>query len=263
MEKALIISIPHSGEKIPSEGSWLKDLPEPIQMCDVDRYVDRLYESVIAELKIDSVKTEWHRYVADLNRIPSDVDQDSVEGATNPSGTHTTGLHWVKTTRGDQLMPSPISHEIHESIVEKYHRPFHATLEQLFEAKKQAGFQKVFHLDAHSMPSTGTNAHRDPGETRAEIVVSDVDGVSCEPEFRDLVVSCYEEAGFQVKCNWPYKGGRVTQTYGHPSKGQHSIQVEINRSLYMDEETKRMKEPQFTETKGKIEKAVRRLLVQI
>ena len=263
MEKALIISIPHSGEKIPPEGEWLKDLPEPIQMCDVDRYVDRLYESVIDELKIDSIKAEWHRYVADLNRIPSDVDTDSVVGSENPSGTHTTGLHWVKTTRGDQLMPSPISKELHEEIIQKYHRPFHAGVESLFAKKKSAGYEKVFHLDAHSMPSQGTSAHRDPGETRAEIVISDVDGVSCEPAYRDLVVSCYEEAGFQVKLNWPYKGGRVTQTYGHPSKGQHSIQVEINRALYMNEETKQIAEPQFAETKAKIEKAVRRLWDQI
>jgi N-formylglutamate amidohydrolase len=263
MEKALIITIPHSGEKIPPEGDWLKALPEPIQMCDVDRYVDRLYGPIIKELGIDCVMAEWHRYVADLNRLPEDVDADSVEGHANPPGTHTTGLHWVKTTRGDVLMPNPITAQAHDEIVEKFHRPFHVSVENLFAKKKSLGLEKVYHLDAHSMPSVGTSAHRDPGERRAEIVVSDSDGKSCEPEFRDLVVACYEEAGFQVVCNWPYKGGRVTQTYGHPSKGQHSIQVELNRDLYMDEETKKIKEPGFSETQVKIEKAVRRLYDQI
>lgn len=263
MEKALIISIPHSGEEIPPEGKWLKGLPEPVQMCDVDRYVDRIYEPIIKELKIDSVKTRWHRYVADLNRLPEDVDLDSVLGHFNPSGSHTTGLHWVKTTRGQVLMPEPISQEMHDTIIEKYHRPFHASIEALFAKKKAAGFEKVYHLDAHSMPSKGTSAHKDPGEQRAEIVISDQDGKTCENEFRELVVSCYEDAGFQVVCNWPYKGGRVTQTYGHPNKGQHSIQVELNRRLYMDEETKQIVEPLFSETKAKIEKAVRSLYEKV
>ena len=160
-------------------------------------------------------------------------------------------------------MPQPMSQDMHARIIEKFHRPFHAAVEELFEKKKQAGFQKVYHLDAHSMPSKGTSAHKDPGELRAEIVVSDVDGTSCEPQFRDLVVSCYKEAGFQVVCNWPYKGGRVTQTYGHPDIGQHSIQVELNRKLYMDEESKKILEPLFSETKVKIEKAVRKLYEQI
>ena len=86
----------------------------------------------------------------------------------------------------------------------------------------------------------GTRMHRDPGERRADIVVSDCLGKSCDPHFRDLVIAAYTISGFKVGYNWPYMGGRVTEQYGHPSKGQHAIQVELNRALYMDEKTKKL-----------------------
>lgn len=236
--KAFFVSIPHSGEAIPKEVEWLKGLPEPIVMCDVDRYVDRLYSDIISGLNIPLVKTRWHRYVVDLNRLPEDVDADSVIGSSNPSGKFTTGLHWVKTTRGQQLMPAPISKALHDQLVERYFNPFHAQVRSQYDAFRAKGASKVFHLDAHSMPSLGTSAHRDPGQTRADIVVSDWEGKSCEASFKDLVMTAYQQAGLKVAYNWPYLGGRVTQTYGKPELGQHAIQVEISRALYMDEETK-------------------------
>ena len=249
------ISIPHSGEKVPTEASWLLDFDEVTLMCDVDRYVDQLYSSAIESLQIPSVKTEWHRYVVDLNRWSDDVDVDSVEGSPNPSGRFTTGLHWVKTTTGVQLMRQPISKVLHQKLVEKYFQPFHAAVRSQYSMFKEKGFQNVYHLDAHSMPSQGTAAHRDPGTQRPQIVVSDCEGVSCRADYKDLVIEAYKSAGFEVAYNWPYKGGRVTQTYGKPSLGQQALQVELNRALYMDEKTKQKNE-RFSQTQGQILKAI-------
>jgi N-formylglutamate deformylase len=238
-EKAFLISIPHSGERIPPETPWLKNLPERLLMFDVDRFVDRLYAPVIEKLGISMVvKTDWHRYAVDLNRWADDVDQDSVAGHLNASGKFPRGLHWSITTLGEKLMPGPMPPEVHREIVRRYFEPFHAEVREKLAALKRLGAKRTFHLDAHSMPSMGTKEHRDPGEKRKDIVVSDVDGKSCSEFFRDLVVSSYEAAGFEVGYNWPYKGGRLTETYGHPEQGQEAIQVELNRSLYMNEETK-------------------------
>jgi len=236
--KPFFLSIPHSGERVPHEANWLQGLAEPILMCDVDRFVDRLYAPVVEELRLTCVKTQWHRYVVDLNRLPEDVDADSVVGSANPSGKFTTGLHWVKTTRGTRLMPKPIPQALHQQLVTRYFEPFHSDVRDTYEFFRDHGAAKVYHLDAHSMPSKGTAAHRDPGETRADIVVSDGEGKSCETWFKDLVISAYEKAGLKVRYNWPYLGGRVTQTYGKPERGQHAIQVEISRALYMNEESK-------------------------
>ncbi|MEM7647074.1 MAG: N-formylglutamate amidohydrolase [Pseudomonadota bacterium] len=91
------VSIPHSGEQIPDEVTWLKNLPEPTLMRDVDRYVDVLYQPALNELKITSIVTSWHRYVVDLNRKPDQFDGAAVEGALLPAGTEPKGLHWSVT----------------------------------------------------------------------------------------------------------------------------------------------------------------------
>lgn len=260
--KPFIVTIPHSGEQIPTEATWLQGLGEPLVMCDIDRFVDRLYVPTLEELKIPAVVAEWHRYVVDLNRVPEDIDQDSVVGSVSPSGTHPNGYHWVFTTRGTRLMPKPISRELHGEWTQKIYEPFHQAVRGLYADFFSRGFEKVYHLDAHSMPSMGTQAHRDPGERRAEIVVSDFDGVSCEPRFKDLVMESYRSAGFQVGYNWPYKGGRLTQVYGQPAKGQHALQVELNRGLYMDEETKQIL-PQSDEVRRKISMALHRILQEL
>ena len=108
---------------------------------------------------------------------------------------------------------------LHKELINKYYWPFHEKVKATYEAIKAQGFSKVYHIDAHSMPSLGTQFHRDPGETRAEIVISDLEGKSCEPEFKDLVVHSFKSAGFEVAYNWPYKGGRVTEIYGPAWKG--------------------------------------------
>ncbi len=258
--KSLLITIPHSGERIPDEAPWLKGLPETLLMYDVDRYVDRLYEPTINKFKIPSVKTEWHRYAIDLNRLEDDVDADSVEDHKNLTGKYPRGLHWSITTMGERLMPKPISKETHDLLIQKYFRPFHQQVKDTVAKMKQAGATEIYHVDAHSMPSVGTKEHRDPGETRADIVVSDCGGISCSTWFKDLVISAYEKAGFKIAYNWPYLGGRVTETYGRPKEGHHSIQVELKRGLYMDEKTKAFLPGPSAEVQLKLEAAVSSIL---
>ncbi len=263
IKRAFIITIPHSGERVPDETPWLATLPETLLMCDVDRYVDKLYAPVLQELEIPHVKTEWHRYAVDLNRWRDDVDADSVQGHTNPSGKFPRGLHWSITTKGEKLMPAPMPLETHDVLVEKYFEPFHRDVRNLFSAVKARGADIVYHLDAHSMPSVGTKEHRDPGERRADIVVSDSDGKSCSAMFKDLVIDAYKSAGFQVGYNWPYKGGRVTETYGDPQRGQESIQVELNRALYMNEETKKLIPEKLASLQNQLKKAVEKIFAAL
>lgn len=259
--KSLLITIPHSGERIPEEAPWLNGLPETLLMYDVDRYVDRLYDPIIKKHNLPNVKTEWHRYAIDLNRLPDDVDADSVENHTNPSGKFPRGLHWSITTMGEKLMPKPISPQLHDILVKKYFEPFHAQVRETVEKMKKAGATEIYHIDAHSMPSVGTKEHRDPGETRADIVVSDCGGKSCSTWFKDLVISSYEKAGFKVAYNWPYLGGRVTETYGRPSQNHHAIQVELKRGLYMDEKTKAFLPGPSAEVQKKLESAISGIMV--
>lgn len=249
-----IVTIPHSGEEVPSQTPWLKTLPEEILMCDVDRYVDRLYEPQLKSLHIPMVKTKWHRYAVDLNRIPDDVDANSVEGSANKPGMHNRGFHWYVTTLGHKLFEKPMSLKTHNELKALIYDPFHKEVKHAYN--QLAKFKNIYHIDAHSMPSLGTNMHRDPGQKRADIVISDCDGKSCSEEFKDLVIAAYVTAGFKVGYNWPYAGGRVTEQYGDPQKGHHAIQVELNRELYMDEKSKKYNEVNADKIQKKIYKAL-------
>ncbi len=210
-------------------------------MCDVDRFVDQLYRPASEKLGLPTIQTEWHRYAADLNRVPEDVDSDSVIDSKNPSGSFSRGFHWVMTTHETRLMKQPISIETHRKLVQLIYEPFHESIRNQYKKFLDQGVKDIFHLDLHSMPGLGTRQHRDPGELRAEIVVSDCKGASSRRDFVDLVITCYARAGFKVAYNWPYFGGRVSEQYGDPQNGQHCVQVELNRSLYMDENSKRLK----------------------
>ena len=87
-------------------------------------------------------------------------------------------------------------------------------------------------------------------------MVSDRNGVSCETRFKDLVIEAYKKLGFEVAYNWPYIGGRITEHYGQPARGQHTIQVEMNRALYMDETTKKPLADKFAAVQKRVEQAV-------
>ena len=238
IQNQLLVTIPHSGEKVPDQCPWLKSLPEPILFCDVDRYVDVLYAPALKELHLPSVKTDWHRYAGDLNRLPEDVDAGTVEASENPAGKFSRGFHWQHTTLKQVLMPTPMSQKTHEELVELIYNPFHQEIQNQIKSLKSRGAQIVYHLDVHSMPSVGTSEHRDPGQERADVVVSDSSGRSSSSEFVDLVIAAYVRAGFRVAYNWPYLGGRVTENYGRPNQQHHCVQVELKRSLYMNEADK-------------------------
>lgn len=261
-QKAFLVTIPHSGEKVPVETPWLQKHPEVLLMYDVDRYVDRLYEPALQSLKVPFIKTEWHRYAIDLNRIPDDVDQGSVIGHQNPKGKFSRGLHWTITTAGETLQPEPMTQALHDELVQKYFEPFHRDVRDALKLLRKRS-KVTYHLDAHSMPSVGTKEHRDPGERRADIVISDCEGTSCSHEYRDLVIAAYESAGFKTRVNWPYIGGRVTETYGRPQDGQHSIQVELNRGLYMNEKTKQLTLALLPEIQQKLKLALEAVYVSL
>lgn len=254
-QKPFFVTIPHSGEKIPDLTPWLLKLSEPTLMRDVDRYVDILYQDNLQELGIPLVKTEWHRYAVDLNRLPGDIDRSSVKDAPNEKGFER-GFHWSVTTFKEKLISEPMSFDTHVKLKDLIYEPFHKQVKEKYTGlRAQLQKQTIYHLDLHSMPSLGTSMHLDPGEHRADVVISDSNQKSCSRLFRDLVISAYVTAGFKVGYNWPYKGGRLTEEYGKPQEGQQVLQVEMNRALYMNEDTKKLNSD-YQKVSQKLKKAL-------
>ena len=264
----LFVSIPHSGAQIPPLADWLKNIEEAILKQDLDAFVDDLYQPALIEHSIPSVFFKWHRYSVDVNRFSTDISHLTVEksesllkeksgckGKALTQNKAPSDIHWHQTTKGDQLITKPLSKKKHEALIRLYFAPFHREIKDCIEKYKKTGYKNIYLLDLHSMPSQGLSFHRDKGEKRKDIVISDNEGCSCSKQFRDLVVEAYQRSGFEVALNWPYKGGAITQTYGRPALGQHCLQVELNRRLYMDEKTKR-KNINYTRVQTQLKKAI-------
>ncbi len=273
----LFMSIPHSGIKTPPEAYWLKGLDSSVLMCDVDAFVDDLYKPALKELQIPSVFFKWHRYSVDVNRFSTDTSPKTVKGKEDQNLKERTkinmfyriterlkellqtkkkkgyknridnneikkspsDIHWHRTTKGDLLIQEPLSKKLHEDLIKNYFDFFHQKIKEQIRDLKKIGHENIYILDLHSMPSKGLAFHKDKGENRKQIVISDNKGKSCSKVFRDLIITAYQKAaGFEVGLNWPYVGGAITQHYGQPGMGQHCLQVELNRNLYMDEKTK-------------------------
>ena len=120
--------------------------------------------------------------------------------------------------------------------IDTCYRPYHAALTQLVEFAKRRFGQAVI-VDCHSMPSVGGPMDRDPGARRVDFVLGDAYGAACHPSLTLAAEAKLRSLGYAVHRNMPYAGGYTTRHYGDPAHGQHALQIEINRALYMDEDS--------------------------
>ena len=86
------------------------------------------------------------------------------------------------------------------------------------------------------MKSRGNAMNDDAGKLRPDFVVSDRDGTTAGGGFTEHVAETLRALGYDVRINDPYKGAELIRAYAKPSERRHSIQIEINRRLYMDED---------------------------
>jgi len=129
----------------------------------------------------------------------------------------------------------PISYSEAEARIRDIYMPFHETLRSLLE-KTHRQFGEAVLIDCHSMPSIGGAYEDDIDANRPDIVLGDRYGTACAPELVEAAERILRSMGYRVTRNNPYAGGFNTEHYGAPAQGLHALQIEINRTLYMDEQ---------------------------
>jgi N-formylglutamate amidohydrolase len=221
-ETPLVVEVPHAGVGVPR--AFIGDLIAPVRSLgrDADLHVDALYQDA-PDFGATLLVAKVSRYVVDLNRAETDWDKD---GARMPRG-----LVWHATTDGNPCLARPLTRADVDARLDLVHRPYHAQLKKLLDAKR-AKFGLAVLLAAHSMPSTGRG-----GIVRADVVPGTQGRTTASARFIDEVEAHANRAGFEVRHDEPYKGGYSTRTYGQPIDAVHAVQVEIARRLYMDENT--------------------------
>ena len=126
--------------------------------------------------------------------------------------------------------------------IEALYKPYHRALRRLINKAHQA-FGTVILVDCHSMPSIGVS--RDEPR-RPDIVIGDRYGTSCATLLPDIVEEIMSGLGYSIGRNKPYAGGFITEHYGNPASGLHTVQLELNRAIYMDER-RRERGPRFAQ----------------
>ena len=236
---ALVLDSPHSGFEFPA------DFDAAVSEFDLrdgeDCFVDQLYLPAV-ELGIPLLAARFPRTYLDPNRHRGDIDLDLIEGGAwpheyVPSGKARIGksLVWRTLDDGRPIYSRKLRvDEVHQRI-DRFHAPYHRGLTQLLESAHSA-FGVVYHLNCHSMNSVaGEMGEGGAGTTRADFVLGDRDGTTCDPAFTEFVRAALAAMGYTVKVNDPYKGVELVRAYSDPARGRHSLQLEINKQLYMDE----------------------------
>jgi N-formylglutamate amidohydrolase len=236
----LVLDSPHSGHFFPDDFDAVVSESELRE--GEDCFVDELYAGG-PEIGAPLLAALWPRTYLDPNRHAGDVDLDLIEGAWpgeyRPSGKAKVGkaLIWRTLEDGRPIYLKKLGVEEVLKRIQGFHAPYHAAIQNLLN-ETHARFGRVYHINCHSMRSVAGRQSEDrEGNVRADFVLGDRDGSSCDPAFTEFVRSALAGRGYQVKVNDPYKGVELVRAYSDPKAGRHSLQIEISKRLYMDEST--------------------------
>lgn len=232
-----VFNSPHSGATYPADFLASSRLNAQAIRRSEDCFVDALFEPVVG-LGAPLMRAHFPRAFLDLNREPYELDPAMFDGALPPyvnsrSVRVAGGLGTIARVVADAEEIYAFRLPVIEAVnrIERLYKPYHTTLARLI-GRTYARFGVAVLIDCHSMPSS---ERAGDGRRRPDMVVGDRYGTSAAPGLTDAVIALLSGLGYSVSRNRPYAGGYITEHYGRPLKGLHAIQIEINRSLYMDE----------------------------
>jgi N-formylglutamate amidohydrolase len=234
-----VFNAPHAGRNYPPSFVRQSRLdPHGLRRSE-DCYVDLLFADV-AKLGAPLLVAHFPRAFLDVNREAYELDPRMFEGrlpgfANTRSMRVAGGLGSIPRIVGDGQEIYSARLPVSEAFlrIDRYYRPYHRALHDLVQDARRA-FGAAYLFDCHSMPSASLGADI---AARPDIVLGDRYGTSCSAVLIDAAQAEFETAGLSVARNRPYAGGFITEHYGSPTGGVHALQIEINRALYMDEET--------------------------
>jgi N-formylglutamate amidohydrolase len=240
----LLVDVSRSGREYPKE--YRSPLPFTTVHDNVSMYVEDLWggaPAVGATLLYCSFPNTW----IDVNRHELDMDPAIVDGewpvALKPTARTLEGLGLIKTKAryGEPFQEGRLSIAAIDERLNRYYRPYHAELKRIAD-DLYGRFGRLTQISCHCMSAVGAPTHPDAGQPRADFCVSDLKGVSASKEAMARVVDTLKSYGYSVSVNAPYVGNELIRRIGNPARRIDSIQVEINKKLFMDTKTFRATE---------------------
>lgn len=239
---ALVCDSPHSGTTYPDDFGHAVSLAD-LRKCE-DTLVDALWADV-PEVGGTLIHARFPRSYIDANRACTDIDlamlSEPWPGDVQPSERCITlgnGLVFSKTTTLADIYDRKLGASEVQRRIDACWKPYRNALSEAL-CHARAAFGRVWHLNLHSMPS---NAYERLGRVSAsplaDVVIGDLQGRTCSPGLTRCVADAFRALGYQVSINDPYAGQDLIREHGQPGTGCESLQIEINRKLYLDEQTR-------------------------
>jgi N-formylglutamate amidohydrolase len=230
----VIVACPHSGRFYPEDLVHASSQDAFTLRRSEDAFVDELFAHA-PKMGADLLINRFARAYVDVNRCASELDYLLIEDlpsqiAAKQSERVKAGLGVIPRTLGDgiNIYRKKMSLRQAQNRLEEVYEPWHCAIETHL-AHKCDQFGVALFLDCHSMPNAAS------GDPSVDIVLGDRFGASCSPHFINEAAACVRECGFKLGRNDPYAGGYSTIRHTNLVSGRHSLQIEINRSLYMVE----------------------------
>jgi len=231
-----VFSSPHSGRLYPADLIDASRLTPLELRRSEDAFVERLFGAAPLH-GAPLIHALAPRAYVDLNRGAEELDPVLIEGVRaaglNPRLAAGLGVIPRVVAEGVAIYAGRISREAATERLKRHYRPYHDALQTLLVEAREAVGEAVL-IDCHSMPSDALRAAPRVRGRRPEVILGDRFGVSAAPWVMAEAERAFAEAGFVVARNTPFAGGYITQRYGRPVEGIHTIQIEINRALYLD-----------------------------
>jgi len=257
---ATVFASPHSGRDYPEAFVARSVLDRRAIRSSEDAFVDRLFDCA-PDQGAPLLAARAPRAYVDLNRGPEELDPALIEGvprvAVNPRVASGLGVIPRVVAGGKAIQRGKLTRAEAEARLAHAWHPYHDALQDLLR-EARSGFGAALLIDCHSMPHEAIACHGGPGRTPPQVVLGDRHGAACEAGVMATVEAAFLRAGFAVARNTPFAGAFVSQCYGRPSVGQHVVQVEIDRSLYMDE-ARIIPSPGFEGTRARLGQVVAEL----
>jgi N-formylglutamate deformylase len=262
----LVLDSPHSGVFYPDDFRPACDL-RALRSAE-DTHVEKLYDFVPA-LGVAWIEALFPRSYLDPNRNVTEIDvalfdepwPEPVEKEAAALGKVRLGkgVVWRCTDEGVPIYDRKLTVAEVRARMANCWRPYHEAVAQAIEsAHARHGYS--IHINCHSMPAVSGPYSTDfPGLVHADFVIGDRDGTTASPALSRKICDHLQSLGYSISYNHPYKGVELVRRYGDPARHRHSIQVEVNRKLYMDEATLEMK-PEAARLKESLHSLVEVLL---
>ncbi|MBU6501963.1 MAG: N-formylglutamate amidohydrolase [Burkholderiales bacterium] len=263
---ALVLDSPHSGISYPDDFAYA--CPLMTLRTAEDTHVEKLYDFAPA-LGVAWIEAHFPRSYLDPNRDTTELDVSLLDApwpepvATDPVTLSKVrlgkGLIWRATDDGVPIYNRKLGVAEVRARIALCWQPYHAAVAQAIDAAHARNGYSI-HLNCHSMPAVGASHATDfPGLVHADFVIGDRDQSTASAALSRLICDHLAHLGYSVSHNHPYKGVELVRRYGDPARQRHSIQVEVNRKLYMNERTREITDG-FAPLQGALRSLVQRLL---